>query len=118
MVTVASSAADAQPLDEEQTAHSTFQILIPVDQNSILKISVESSLADDSRRTNPFLSDEIVMSHRPNLETEDRTLLIFTRSKLSICGKTVLLVSDFRRILLPALSESRPQIVDACSKRS
>lgn len=118
MVTVASSAMAAHSHDGGQTARSTFQISILVDQDSTCKIAINFSLASEFRRTNLIIWEKVVMSYRNDLEAADRRLCDITRCNLPLGRKSVLLVGDFRQILPAVLSGSRSKNVGACSKRS
>lgn len=101
VVTVASSAVAAQKLGVGRAAHSGFRIKIPVGQESVCRISIDLSFAEELRQIDLIVWGEIVMSHRCKLKAADRTLRDITRYH-PLVGIPVLLIDDSHQIL-PAL---------------
>ena len=58
------------------------------------------------------------MVHRHMLEALERTLHDLTKKDLPFGGKVIVLGGDFRQVLPVVKRASRPQIVEACLKRS
>lgn len=115
-VTAAYSAVTVRLPDYGRAAHSAFQELIPINQDSTCDVSTDSSSADDLRQRDLIVWDDIVMSHRNNLEASDTTLRDITRSDLPFRGRPLLLIGDFGHVLPVVCHENRFQIVSACVK--
>lgn len=105
-------------LKDRRSAHSGLQIPIALDRNSACNVFSDSSLADDLRRTHFIVRDEIIMSHRYNLEAVDKMLRDIVRSHIRCGGKVLLLVGNFLQILLIICQRNRSQISSAFFKRS
>lgn len=107
VVAIPSSALAAKVHDDGQTAHSTFQTPISIGKDSTCKIPVASSIADDFKRADLIICNEIFVSHRYILEAVGRALCDITRCNLPFRGKAMLLIGNFRHILPAVRSGSR-----------
>lgn len=83
-ITVPSSAVESQLLGDGRTAHSAHQIPIPSDRDSKSSIFADSPLAENIRNIDVLLWDEIVRTHRYNLQAIERMFRDITRSILLI----------------------------------
>lgn len=118
MLVVASSAVAAQLLDGERTAHSAFEIPVPVHCERTRNIDVSSQIDEDLKRTSLIILDEIVFFHHHNLEEIDCTLRCDLRSILTFDGIAVLLIGDFPQLLPVVRPAHHSQIVATCFKKS
>lgn len=115
---MASFAVATKLFDDDRTAHSALKILVPVHSESTCTIDADSQLAHELFKTHLLIWDEIVMTHRYNLEVVDRTLCDLRRCTFPIDVVFMLCLGDFRHILPVVRAASRSQIVNAFFKRS
>ncbi|XP_077223478.1 uncharacterized protein LOC143857091 [Tasmannia lanceolata] len=105
VLAVASSGIAALILEGGRTAHSRFEILLNLLENSTCGIKQGTQLADLIKQASLIICDEAPMYHRHAFEAVDRSLkdiLRFddpTSSEKPFGGKTILLGGDFRHIL-------------------
>lgn len=71
---VVQSAIAAQLLDGSRTAHSTVNIPIPVTSEIVCSIQADSQLGHELCETHLIIWDELVTTHRQNLDKVDRPL--------------------------------------------
>ena len=71
---VASSGIAAELLEGGWTAHSRFQIPIPINESSVCNISLQSDLAKLIQKTSLIIWDEIMMSHVHQVDCVDHSL--------------------------------------------
>ncbi|KAE8240488.1 hypothetical protein A4X13_0g7779 [Tilletia indica] len=111
---VASSGIAALLLEGGRTAHSRFNIPIPLDSDSTCAISKDSSLALLLRNATLIVWDECPMAHRFAVEAVDRTLRDIRGVDKPFGGIVVLFSGDWRQTL-PVTPKAGPgQIVASC----
>lgn len=114
---MASSTVAAQILDDGRTAHSALQIPISVTSDSTCDTEANSKLASKLQYTKLIIWDEIVMTHRHNLEAIGGMLRYLLRSSLPFAGVCFHFIGDFRHILPVVCAVNHSQIVSACFKK-
>lgn len=115
---VVPSAATAQLLGGELTAHSALKIPISFTLDSKFNIDADYQLVHDLHGTYLIIWDEIVMTHLHHLEAIDCTFCDLRRSTFPIVGITVLCLGDFRGILPVLRAANHAQTVSAFFNRS
>ena len=114
---VASSGIAAELLEGGRTAHSRFKIPIPISNESVCSISLQSSHAE-LMRTSLLCWDEVLMSDKQHIECVDRSLRDILKVDKPFGGITVVFGGDPRQILPVVRHGDRPRIVQACVKSS
>ena len=71
---VASSGIAAELLEGGRTAHSRLKIPIPINENSVCSISLQSADAKLLQQTSLIIWDEIMMSYVNQVDCVDRSL--------------------------------------------
>lgn len=89
---VASPAAAAQLLDGGNTAYLNFKIPIPTNSESACNSEADSSFAHELCKLRLIIRDEIVITHRQNLEAVSRTFCDIRRSTLLFGGVVIFLL--------------------------
>ena len=117
-IPVATSGVAASLLFGGRTFHSAFKCPLVVDDNTMLQIKPQSSLASYLKTVQVIVWDEAPMASRKLLECLDRTLRDITQKELLFGGKVLVLAGDFRQVLPVIKNGTRAQIVDACIKSS
>lgn len=92
---VPSSEVAAQLLDGERTIYSALKIPISIHAKSTCNIDKKFFLAEEIRRTGLIIWNEIVVTHRHNIDAVNRTLQGLSQSVLPFGGIAVLLTADF-----------------------
>ena len=115
---VASSGIAADLLEGGRTAHSHFKIPIPICNESVCSISLQSSYAELMRRTSLICWDEVLMSDKQHIECVDRSLRDILKVNKPFGGITVVFGGDPRQILPVVRHGDHPRIVQACVKSS
>ncbi|UYV80906.1 hypothetical protein LAZ67_19002143 [Cordylochernes scorpioides] len=118
VIPLASTGIAVTLLSGGQTVHFRFKLPIPLLENSVSSISVNSSEAERIRRSFLIIWDEAPMAHYRALEIVDRLLRDIMHCDLAFGGKVVVLGGDFRQVLPVVPRASRAEIVAACIKRS
>lgn len=113
VVTTVLSAIAAQPPVNGLTAHSTIQTSVPIEQDITCKISTDCPGADNYRPKHLIIWDEIVVTHKDNLETVDQTISDVIHCTHPFGGNRASSF-DFREVLPDSQSNSQSQIVGAC----
>eukprot|EP00794_Sanderia_malayensis_P017120 gene17120-biopygen14739 len=96
---VAYSGIAATILNNGRTAHSTFQIPIPLLNNSTCNIKAQSLRAQQLRDTTLFIWDEVSMIPATALKSVDRLLRDITKIDRPFSAKYFMLGGDFRQVL-------------------
>ena len=115
---VASSGIAAELLEGGQTAHSCFKIPIPISDESVCSISLQSSHAELMRRTALICWDEVLMSDKQHIECVDRSLRDILKVNKPFGGITVVFGGDPCQIFPVVRHGDCPRIVQACVKSS
>ena len=115
---VAFSGIAATLLIDGSTAHSKFQIPIPLLPESTCNISRQSQCATDLLATTVFIWDEASMISARTLNVVDRLLKDLTGSTQPFGGKFFILGGDFRQVLPVVRHASRAAIVASSLKHS
>eukprot|EP00794_Sanderia_malayensis_P012472 gene12472-biopygen9940 len=113
---VAYSGIAATLLIHGRTAHSTFQIPIPLLDNSTCNIKAQSLRAQQLRDTMLFIWDEASMIPATALEAVDRLLRDITKTDRPFGGKYFVLGGDFRQVLPVVKKAGRERVVQECLK--
>ncbi len=115
-LSVATSQVAATQLHGGRTFHSRFKAQVGLSEESILNISVQSSLASLIRLSKLVVWDEASMANRFLLEALDRSLRDIMNVDLSFGGKSLILAGIFKFVLSMVENIS----VDSCAteKRS
>ena len=117
---VASTGIAALLLPNGQTSHSQFKIPINLNETSVSSISKSSRLADELKRVDLIIWDEVPMQHKYCFEVVHR-LFVDLRSVSDdylFGGVPFLLGGDFAQILPVVPQGSRADIIKACLQRS
>ena len=100
------------------TAHSTFQIPIPLLHNSVCNVKRQSARAQGLRDTTIFIWDEASMIPANALTTVDILLRDITQVDHPFGGKFMFLGGDFRQVLPVVPRAGREQTVQQCIIKS
>ena len=98
-LTVASSSIAAELLEGGHTAHSRFKIPIPISDESMCSISLQSAHAELMWQTSLICWDEVLMSNKQHIECVDRSLRDILKVDKPFGGITVVFGGDPRQIL-------------------
>ena len=101
-----------------RTFHSRFRAPLDPQEDSLLAINVQSTLADLIRRAKLIVIDEAPMLHRYQIEALDRTLQDLMNNHKPFGGKVLILSGDFRQCLPVIPGAGNGTIVDAALNRS
>ena len=101
----------AQLLDNGRTFHSRVKAPLKATEESTLRISAQSHLAELLRIAKLILIDESTMLNRFLLEALDKSLKDLMGVDLPFGGKSLLLSGDFRQCLPVCKGEERPGII-------
>ena len=115
---VALSGIAAELLEGGRTAHSHFKIPIPISDESICSISVQSAHANLMWQTSLIYWDEVLMSNKQHIECVDRSLRDILKIDKPFGGITVVFGGDPHQILPVVCHWDRPRIVQSCVKCS
>ena len=115
---LAYSGIAATLLIDGSTAHSTFQIPIPLTQNATCNVSRQSYRAQDLTSTSVSIWDEASMVPAMALKKVDILLRDLTRIDAPFGGKFFFLGGDFRQVLPVIQRASREQVVNSSLKKS
>ena len=115
---VAFSGIAATLLINGSTAHSKFQIPIPLLPESTCNVSRQSQRARELLATTVFIWDEASMISAHALNVVDRLLKDLTGSTQPFGGKFFILGGDFRQVLPVVRHASRAAIVASSLKNS
>ena len=115
---VASSGIASLLLDGGRTAHSCFQIPIPVNETSLCRIKKGTFMHEVISSTAIIIWDEVPMQHKHAVEALDRTLQDLLNNTKVFGGITVLFGGDFCQTLPVVPKGSRGQIVSASLQKS
>ena len=115
---MAYSGIAATLLIDGATAHSTFQIPIPLHEYSTCNVSRQTYRARDLASTTIFIWDEASMVPGFALKAVDRLLKDTTRVDNPFGGKFMFLGGDFRQVLPVIPKVSREHIVNKSLKNS
>eukprot|EP00794_Sanderia_malayensis_P004010 gene4010-biopygen2490 len=113
---IAYSGIVATLLIHGRTAHSTFQIPIPLLDNSTCNIKAQSLRAQQLRDTTLFTWDEASMIPATALKAVDRLLRDITKVHRPFSGKYFMLGGDFRQVLPVIKKAGRERVVQECLK--
>ena len=95
-----------------RTFHSRMKAPLDPDENSTLKISAQSPLAELIRMSKILLIDEATMMDKYNLEAMDRTLRdLLQTPDIPFGGKIVILAGDFKQCLPVVPGQSKAGII-------
>ena len=111
---VASSVIAAELLEGGRTAHSRFKIPIPVNENSICSISLQSQEGDLLRKAALIIWDEIMMNHIDQVNCVDRSLRDIMKVDKPFGGIPIVFAGDPCQILPVVHCGDRSRIVKAC----
>ena len=115
---VASSGIAAELLEGGRTAHSHFKIPIPISNESMCFISLQSSHTELLRRTCLICWDKVLMSSKQHIECVDRSLRDILKVDKPFGGITTVFGGDPHQILPVVHHGDCPRIVQACVKSS
>ncbi|MCP4985903.1 MAG: hypothetical protein GY928_07505, partial [Colwellia sp.] len=117
-ITVASSGIASLLLPGGTTAHYRFGIPVPILDDSVCKIALQSNTAELLDRAKLIIWDEAVMAHRHMIECVDRLLRDVTKNDVPFGGKVMVMCGDFCQILPVVKNGDPPQIMAASIKQS
>ena len=115
---VAPTGLAAENLEGGTTAHSCFNIPIPITDTSVGAISAQSAKARALRAVHIIIWDEIMATHRHAIECVDRTLQDLRQSPLPFGEVIVVFGGDTRQILPVVRRGSEALIMNSCIKYS
>ena len=101
-----------------RTAHSGMGIPIPIEEGSVSYLSVQSDQAKTIKSAGLIVWDEVLMSHRHNLECSDRLLRELKDNDVPFGGTPTVFSGDFRQILPVIPSGNEASIVGASLLKS
>ncbi|XP_064648740.1 uncharacterized protein LOC135500954 [Lineus longissimus] len=105
-------------LHSGRTLHSRCKVPINIQEHSTCNITTRDATAELLRRANLLIIDEVSMGHRYIFECIDRSLQDIRGNPSHFGGLTVVFAGDWKQILPVVRRGSRPQIVNACLKKS
>ena len=111
---VASSGIAAELLEGGRTAHSWFKIPIPVNENSVCSISLQSNDAKLLQKASLIIWDEIMMAHAHQVDCVDRSLQDITKIDKPFGHIPNVFSGDPRQILPVVPHGNQAAIVKAC----
>ena len=111
---VVSSGIAAELLEGGRTVHSQFKIPIPINENSVCSISLQSNDAKLMKKTTLIIWDAIMMSHVDQVNCVDRSLRDILKDDRPFGGIPVVFNGDPKQILPVVHHGNRSQIVKAC----
>ena len=100
------------------TSHSWFAFNIPIFEDSVCSIQLNSKRAEVIKSAKVMILDKITMLHRCNLGALDRFFKILMMNGDIFGGKLIIVFGDFRQILPVVPRGRRPHIVAAAVKSS
>ena len=115
---VASSRIAAELLEEGCTAHSWFKISIPISDESMCSISLQSMHAQLMRLTSLICWDEVLMTNKQHIECVDRSLWDILKVDKLFGGIMMVFGGDPHQILPIVHHGDHPQVLNACVKSS
>ena len=115
---VASSGIAAELLKGGHTAHSWFKIPIPIYDESLCSISLQSIHAQLMRITSLICLDEVLMSNKQHIECVDTSPWDILKVDKPFGGIMMVFGGDPCQILPIVHHGDHPQIVNACVKSS
>jgi hypothetical protein len=119
LIVVASSGIAALILHGGRTAHSTFNIPVPITNESVCNIGLRQEIAKRIQGAAAIFWDEAPMQHRYTFEAVDRSFRdIMGQPDVPFGGKVFVFGGDFRQILPIVVRGSRSHIENACLKHS
>lgn len=120
VLATASSGIAATLLQGGRTIHSTFKVPLNVDKQDAPTCGIKrgTNLAKVIQETAAIIIDEAPMTHKAVYEAIDRTLQDITNSPRTMGGIPTLFCGDFRQILPVVPNGTRPNIIQACLKKS
>ena len=101
-----------------RTFHSRFKAPLNPQEDSVLAINVQSTLAELIRTAKIIVIDEAPMLHRYQIEALDRTLQDLQNSSLPFGGKVLICSGDFRQCLPVIPGAGSATVIDAALNRS
>ena len=118
VLAVATSGVASLLLIGGRTAHSTFSIPIPIQEDSTCYIRVQSPMAAIIRNAALLIWDEAAMAHRHVFEAVDRCFREVVGVDVPFGGKVVVFGGDFRQVLPVIPRGTQAEIENACLKNS
>ena len=111
---IASSGIAAELLEGGRTAHFRFKIPIPVNEESVCSISLQSDIAKLIKMTFLIIWDEIMMSHVHQVDCVDWSLRDILKIDKPFGGITIVFGGNPRQILPVVCHGNQAQIIKAC----
>ena len=115
---VASSGIAAELLEGGCTAHSQFNIPIPISDESMCSISLQFMHVQLMKSTSLICWDEVLMSNKQHLECADRSLWDILKVEKLFGGIMMVFGGDPNHIMPIGCCGDHPLIVNACVKSS
>ena len=112
------SAVASKLLNNGGTVHSTFKVLIKIDETSLCRFKRNNAVGKLLLRTKLILIDEVTMGHRYVYEAIDRSLRDLLEAEKHFGNIVVVFSGDWRQCLPIVPKGSHAQILDACLKSS
>ena len=101
-----------------RTFHSRFKAPLTPNENSVLSIDAQSSLARLIRQAKIIVIDEAPMLHKWHLEAMDRSLIDIMDVEEPFGGKILILSGDFRQTLPVIPGASDAAVINSAINRS
>lgn len=118
VLSVAWTGIAAKLLQNGTTAHSAFQFPVPLTENSVSSLRLNSKQARVIRDASIIIWDEVSMVTKDALSVLDRLLRELTDLDMSYGGKIIVFGGDFRQVLPVVRRGNRVTIVESCVKSS
>ncbi|XP_039610024.1 uncharacterized protein LOC120529870 [Polypterus senegalus] len=113
---VASTGIAANRLEGGRTYHSQFKLSVPILDNSISNMRLNSADAENLRSSTILIWDECTMAPSTALAVVDKLLKQIMDNHKLFGGKVFLLGGDFRQTLPVVPHDDRTKIVEVCIK--
>ncbi|XP_053164950.1 uncharacterized protein LOC128350575 [Hemicordylus capensis] len=113
---VASTGIAANLLQGGRTYHSQFKLPVPILENSVSNMRLNSQDAKNLKTAKIIIWDESTMAPTQALTTVDKLLKEIMENNKPMGGKVFLLGGDFRQTLPVLPHRSQTHIVEACIK--
>lgn len=118
VLSVAWTGIAAKLLQNGTTAHSAFKFPVPLTENSVSSLRLNSDRARVIREASIIIWDEVSMVTKDALAVLDRLLRELTGLDMAYGGKIIVFGGDFRQVLPVVRRGNRVTIVQACVKSS
>ncbi len=105
-------------LEGGRTVHSGFKLPVPIVENSVSGMRLHTKEADQLRKAELIIIDEVTMLTKHGLGCIDRLLRDIMQSDQPFGGKTFVIGGDFRQTLPVVPRGTQTDVIQSCIKSS